>query len=169
MTLFLDIDGVLSTNESMLKSYGKLKYRGFLEKYGYILNNKILDHVMMLDISLCNSLTLDLHRYDNIVIHSCWNKVLDIDELKLVFLVKGFPTIADMITDVLKLDHSKSRIENIEQYAKEHGIEKFKTMDDQLLDYDKNTLPLLLAIALHKDGDLDELLELEYIENNKDD
>lgn len=141
MTLFLDIDGVLNTNETLKRSYGKHSYREFCKHFSSI-DEKLLNYVLLLDITLCKELDdfISRNNISDIVIHSSWTKVLTLKELQFIFYVKGFPKIADIISDILCCEYTGSRIETIENYVKINKIEKYYTMDDGLLDYPRNKL-----------------------------
>lgn len=158
MTLFLDIDGTLSTTEQMLKAYGKRGYRGFCDAYKEILTH-LDSHIIMLDRSILNGVVLQLEKFDNIIIHSAWNKSFSLEELQLAFYIKGYPEIADKITGILKINDYSEKITTIETYCEENNITDFFTMDDELTDYPKNIMPTYFTIKKR----LEEIYDDKYI------
>ena len=171
--LYLDIDGVLNTIERQKKNWGKDGYQAYnkmvleQEQRPMHLDNHTLDHITNLDWKLCYSLYMLIWAYqiDSIVICSSWRKVYKPDQIKLLFIAKGFPQIADRIigeTPFLSEDRAKEIKADIE----ERGVKEYYILDDDLFDYEKNgfdpkilALPVLNKIAELLDDTLTELAE----------
>lgn len=114
MILYLDIDGVLNnrSERSIKNCYGDfdkpyndlLDLRTTLEKYHHLDPDKYHTHLINLDIELCDRLqtaVLNLINFSDtfeIVICSTWRKMFMIDELKYLFILKGFGRIAKYFT-----------------------------------------------------------------------
>ena len=171
--LYLDIDGVLNTIERQKKNWGKDGYQAYnkmvleQEQKPMHLDNHTLDHITNLDWKLCYSLYMLIWAYqiDSIVVCSSWRKVYKPDQIKLLFIAKGFPQIADRIigeTPFLSEDRSKEIKADIEK----RGVKEYYILDDDLFDYEKDgfdpkilVLPVLNKIAELLDDTLTDLAE----------
>lgn len=125
MLLYLDVDGVLNSNYSMLNAYGKIGYKGYQE----LISNTTLDysiisiyeHILSLSNLHCQYLCKFIKKYniDKIVICSTWRLIFDVNQLKLLFLAKGYPEIANLITDItpskITISTSKDNVKSIIQ------------------------------------------------------
>lgn len=134
MHLYLDIDGILNTNQTMASSYGAMNYRDFMTEYKELMDN-VTEHIMLLSPELCQELVehLKTHNIDDIVICSTWRKLFTLQQLKYLFYVKGYPYIADRIQGVT--DPKLDRLEAIEKHIAENNVTEFQVMDDSLLNH----------------------------------
>lgn len=123
--LYLDIDGILNNTQVMLNNYGEGGYKKYQEMVKeqssktMALEQHTLDHIIELDWKLCLALQhlLDKYHITDIIICSTWRKVYDRDQLKLLFLAKGFPEIADKITDITSRSYDDERLVEIQKDA----------------------------------------------------
>lgn len=105
MYLYLDIDGVLNTNETVLKAYGESKLEGFRRNvstyFEDVNTHQFLQRILSLDRRYCKRLKNWIRRCSihKIVICSSMRKRYTLNQIKLMFLVKGYPEIADIIID----------------------------------------------------------------------
>ena len=110
MYLYLDIDGVLNTNDTVINAYGKRKLEGFqnlASVYFEDLNTRqFLQRILHLDRRYCKRLRNWIRKFKihNIIICSSLRKRYTLDQIKLMFLIKGYPEIADIIIDMTPTD-----------------------------------------------------------------
>jgi hypothetical protein len=119
--LYLDIDGVLNNTDAQIKNYGEGGYKNFqkmmrdqdIKKLS--LDHHTIDHIISLDWRLCYALCvlLESESITHIIICSSWRRLYNKEQLKLLFLAKGFPEIADKIVDIVSNDPYDTREDEI--------------------------------------------------------
>lgn len=119
--LYLDIDGVLNNTDVQIKNYGEGGYKNFQkmmrdqEIKKLSLEHHTIDHIISLDWKLCFALCILLEGkgITHIIICSSWRRLYNKEQLKLLFLAKGFPEIADKIVDIVSNDPYDTREDEI--------------------------------------------------------
>lgn len=103
-SLVLDIDGVL--NNYSTDRYGRYTNQSIHELKEAVKNDKYApnetwwDHTFEIELSNLQTLRIIIKKYDisRIVICSSWRHVFSIPSLQLLFISKGYPDIANLIT-----------------------------------------------------------------------
>lgn len=150
-TLFLDIDGVLNSCDSDGR-FGKNGYSKFKELFNFTEDDEtriLMTHLVNINIERCVTLQilLKIYNVNNIVICSSWKKVFSLDYIKIFFIAKGFPDIADLITDQTQNLNSEGifidRDNEILEYIKTNKIKDYYILDDEVFNieiFEKNRL-----------------------------
>lgn len=146
--IFLDIDGVLNSQNYIIKTHPKV-----LELYSnnnYSNNDELKLKRLMLDIDIkkldilkdiCNNTD------SNVVIISAWKNLGVFPYVKNKLIEYGIPIIG--ITN----DKNGNRGEGIKNYIIENNINNFIVLDDEIFeDYDKEILNRLVKTSFYKNG-----------------
>lgn len=177
-TLYLDIDGCLNTINRQKRAYGRGGYQDYnikvlnQEKKPMALDNHTMDHITNLDWGLCYALEtlIRVYQIEDIVICSSWKRVYDEDQLKLLFISKGFPFIADLIIGTTPNSKNNTLLTDRDNEIKldmEHReIDDYYILDDEVWDYESSgfdpkrlVLPVLRSIAERFDNDLGDFVK----------
>lgn len=162
--LYLDIDGCLNTVNRLKKAYGEGGYQDYnlkvtgQEKKPMSLDNHTLDHITNINWQLCYALEtlIKVYQIDGIVVCSTWRKLYDENQLKLLFIAKGFPFIADLIIGLTPINSNlfPDKENEISEDMKNRGVDDYYILDDDVWDYASSgfearrlVLPTLNAIV----------------------
>ena len=146
VVLYLDIDGVLNSFYDTSK-YGSLK--SGQSEYNRLKNciprsdvvdfqipNSLCDHLVNLELNKLFALRIFIRCFHitDIIICSSWRAIYTPEEMKLLFYMKGFPDIAELITG-----ETTSSKQDIEKMKSKTGYNSGKD-NDILLHIEKNKI-----------------------------
>ncbi len=149
--IFLDIDGVLNTQDYFIKNHENvLNFYDSYPDYPYDGSLNLRVDRMMMDIDLKKLIILReivKETGAKVVVISSWKSFGIFDEVAKRFINYGIPVIGKTI------DNGDDRGCGIYKYLKEHDVSEYVILDDEIFeDYDEILLNNLVKTSFYEEG-----------------
>ena len=147
--IFLDIDGVLNSNDFFASNHDLVKQ--FFKENEYDYNNvNLLVERQMLDIDFTELKMLKdviIKTDSQVVITSSWKKLKIFPYIVKEFIAFGIPVIGYTI------DNGSNRGTGIKKYLMENKVDQYVVLDDDIFpDYDEEIMDRLVKTSFYDNG-----------------
>ncbi len=165
--VFLDIDGVLNSNQFFASNHDEVKEFYKCKNDSISIHDRVVRQMMDIDINKFNMLKNCVNKLNlYVVIVSSWKKLSIYPQLKNLLVDMGLPIIGETI------DNGSDRGTGIKNYLLTHDVSDFVILDDDIFDdYDDVLLTKLIKTSFFDDGlkeeHIDMLIDMLKIENVK--